>query len=423
MLRAILGANPDLVPAFLVLAVLFGIAAWRLSRGRTPTWATILFGISLAAELTATLFPTGKHAAASHVCYYSYDFAAAFGDQQGLMNVAMYVPLGLFGVLALRKPLAVVAGCLLLSATTETLQALIPHIGRACDSQDFVTNSVGAIVGVGAAYLWISARQRFLIPTRREAVWAVAPLAVGAVALAIVQRGVIQPQWEDTPLTDSHSSAQEALANRDAVALLGTHTKVVRVQDQAALAQVPELLLVTTETGSFSIEWPSGQLNQGTLGFQPLPSTGGSDGEARATADAFARRWFPRDAAGATSKVFKIDPTKARRIVEYRRYRPSDGMLEPMRLDIEVDPGGHVVQFTSRNVPDPAVPAAKVSRPQALAVAAKRNPGPVQAAFLLAQQEDGQWRPCWAVTVGTAGSPGTPVVIDAVSGRVLPPST
>ncbi|WP_269858034.1 VanZ family protein [Streptomyces sp. RPT161] len=422
MIRAILKANVGLIPVFLILAVILGSLAWWAARRRTlPVWPTVLFAVSLAGEFTATLYPTGRHAGSSHVCSYSKDIAAAFADQQGLMNVAMYIPVALFAVLAFLHPLYVVAACWLLSATTETVQALIPHIGRACDSQDFVTNSTGAVIGVAIGCAWQVLQRSLSVPTKREAVWSVIPLAGGAIALALVHHAAINPMWADSTLTVAHSTDQRALAAQDAKLLFGPSAKVVNIQDQSALRETPELVIVTTDTGQFSIEWPSGQLHDGTNGISALPTAGGSDAEAQAAADAFARKWFPRSLPDTTVRVYKVDPKNARRIVEYRRYRKADGLLEPMRLDIEVDPGGHIAQYNSRNVPDPELPTARITREQAIATVTSAHPGKVQTAFLLAYQLDGKWQPCWAVTLPSSNphAPGISYLVDAVTGAPI----
>ncbi|GAB2703837.1 VanZ family protein [Kitasatospora kifunensis] len=417
MIRAILRANVGMVPVFLVMALLLGLTAWRIARRYSfPRWALLLFAVSLAGELTATLYPTGRTSAASLVCTYSKDLAGAFADEGGLLNVAMYVPVALFATAAFGRPLTVLTGCWVLSASTETLQALLPGIGRACDSDDFVTNATGAAIGVVLACAWQASRGQFRAPTARQTYLASAPLAIGAVVLSAVQSAFITPEWPSGTLNNSPSANRRAVADKDAALLFGPDTKVIKVQDQSAIRETPELLLVTTATKSFSIEWPSGQLHDGTAFAPQLPADGSSDGEARAAADALARQWFPDSLRGATVRVYKVDPTKGRRDVEYRRYG-TGGLLEPMRLDIEVDPGGSIPVFTSRNVPDPVLPTATVTRERAVAVITAAHPGTVTAAFLLAAQVGTLWHPCWAVTVSTApGAQGSSYDVDAVTG-------
>jgi len=65
----------------------------------------------------------------------------------------------LAGVLFRRPWLAIVAGSLL-SVLIEVVQLLIPAIGRSCDLSDWISNTVGAIIGGVLAFvaLWIAGR-------------------------------------------------------------------------------------------------------------------------------------------------------------------------------------------------------------------------------------------------------------------------
>jgi VanZ family protein len=57
------------------------------------------------------------------------------------------VPLALFASLRYRRPLAVLAAVSLLSVLIELVQAALPALGRACDTNDWLMNTVGAAVG------------------------------------------------------------------------------------------------------------------------------------------------------------------------------------------------------------------------------------------------------------------------------------
>ncbi|GAA2153002.1 hypothetical protein GCM10009760_50320 [Kitasatospora kazusensis] len=424
MIRAILRAHSGLIPAGLLAALLLGSAAWWLaSRRGHARLSAVLFGVSLAAELTATFYPVAPGSATSPVCSYSKDVLGAFADQQGLMNLALYLPTALFGTLLAGRSLLVLAGCWLLSATTETAQALLPEIGRACDSQDVVTNAAGALLGVGLATAWRGLRGSLAAPSPREVFWSSMPLSAGAVALFFVQLSTVSPQWADGGLTTLGASQKRALAVKDAHLVFGPEAEIVNVQDEAALGQTPELLIVTTRTGQLDIEWPSGQLYGSGATAPGLPPAGGSDAEARTAADSFARQWYAQSlAASTTEQVRKVDPTKGRRTVEYRRYR-SDGLLEPLRLDIEVDPGGRIAAFRSRTVPDPPLAPVTVPRETAVTTATHAHPGTPRSTFLLAAQVGRDWRPCWAVTITPPNAPTTPPVsyeVDAATGALLP---
>jgi hypothetical protein len=430
MTPAILRANAGLIPVFAVLGLIAVAAAWWLAprRGLDRRLA-VLFALCLAGELSSTLYPTAHSSTASHICSYSKDLLSAFGSHQGLLNVALYVPLALCAVLLLDRPLIALTGCWLLSAGTETAQALLP-LGRACDSQDFVTNATGALLGVALVLGWRWARRRaFVPPPRGELLRSGALLGVGGLVVLAVQSAAVSPRWEVGGLTSVESSEKRALAAKDAELVYGPGTQVVAVQEEAAVGSVPDLLIVNTRTAQLSIEWPSGQLNRGTDFSSPSSSSssvdgGGSDGQARTVADAFAKQWYASELAGTTVRVYQADPTKTRRTVEYRRYR-ADGLLEPMRLDIQVDPGGKIAQFSSRNVADPQLVPATVSRQVAVATVGAAHPGAVLNAGLVAALVGTEWRPCWSVTLANASdpkSPGTSYQVDAVTDALVEPS-
>ncbi|MGW4380773.1 VanZ family protein [Kitasatospora sp. NPDC004531] len=413
MIRAILHGNPGLLPAFLVTALLLGTPVFFLAKARRRS--AVLGGVSAAGMLAATLYPTGGARSASQVCLYSRDFTAAFTTQQGLMNVAMFVPVAFFAAHATRRPALVLAAGVGWSAVTETVQSLAPGIGRACDSGDFVANSAGALLGVALA---VALRRAW--PSRRDwSVGAVALLALLAPA-AVVQRAAVTPTWSDAALSPARDPDQLELARRNAELLYGPGTAVVNVKHSAAMGETPEELVVTTPAGIFRLEWPSGRLVHGSL-IPFAPATGGTDEEARAAADAFAATWFPGVADGARVQVHRANEATARRTVQYRRYR-ADGLLLPVRLDIDVDPGGRVAQVDSRIVADPELPAVTVTEEAAIAAVTSKHPGPVKGALLLALKTDGRWRACWSVTLVVdpdPAVPGRPFVVDAVTGEEL----
>jgi VanZ family protein len=68
-----------------------------------------------------------------------------------LANVALVLPAALFATLALRRPLVVLAAATGCSAAVEAVQALVPAIGRACGTNDWLMNTIGIAVGVALA--------------------------------------------------------------------------------------------------------------------------------------------------------------------------------------------------------------------------------------------------------------------------------
>lgn len=64
-----------------------------------------------------------------------------------LANVALFLVPVFFAALATRRPLLLFVAGAGLSALVEALQGLIPALGRACDTDDWVVNTIGAAAG------------------------------------------------------------------------------------------------------------------------------------------------------------------------------------------------------------------------------------------------------------------------------------
>lgn len=82
------------------------------------------------------------------------------GSVELLANVALFLPPAFFATLATRRPLVVLAAGAGLSAAIEALQALVFAIGRACDTNDWMMNTIGVAVGVLLALGTIRLRGR-----------------------------------------------------------------------------------------------------------------------------------------------------------------------------------------------------------------------------------------------------------------------
>ena len=72
----------------------------------------------------------------------------SLGERIG--NVAMFVPLAFFAVLAVRRPLLAGGLLLLAPAGVEFTQAVL-GVGRECVGYDWVNNATGVLVGAAAA--------------------------------------------------------------------------------------------------------------------------------------------------------------------------------------------------------------------------------------------------------------------------------
>jgi VanZ family protein len=152
MITNVLMDNKALVPVALLLIVAacvgVGYLALRASRyGNRILW--VLAGLSSLLVIALTLVPAGRRMD-EVMC--TLQFAApTLGRVELLANVALLFPLVFFAALATRRPLLTLAAGALLSAAIEAAQAVVPAIGRACDTNDWAMNTIGAVVAVLAA--------------------------------------------------------------------------------------------------------------------------------------------------------------------------------------------------------------------------------------------------------------------------------
>ncbi|PRY65916.1 VanZ like protein [Glaciihabitans tibetensis] len=145
MISTLLVENASLVRVLFWVAVAASATiGWLLHRSGKSRILSVLAAIGLLGIIALTVSPSDG--GDSGFC--TVQFSVPSRGIDTLANVAMMVPLSLFGALWLRRPLAVLAAVSGLSAGIELLQALLPALGRACDTDDWLMNTVGAVVGV-----------------------------------------------------------------------------------------------------------------------------------------------------------------------------------------------------------------------------------------------------------------------------------
>ena len=128
-------SRPDVTVALLLGGLVLGALA-LLAAGlfRWGKIASVLAGASLALALSVTLvrpFRGGLRLDDPLQACVPGHFSVATGG--ALLNVVMLMPLGLFGVLATKRPLLVAIGCVSVSAGIEIAQAVF-ELG-VCDGQ------------------------------------------------------------------------------------------------------------------------------------------------------------------------------------------------------------------------------------------------------------------------------------------------
>jgi len=138
------------VPAALVVVALMCIAigSWALrSRRRGPRVVRVLAVLSVLPVAVLTLAPSGRSSGGVGGCTVQFALPGP-GTVEQLANVALFLPPVFFAVLASHRPVVVLAAASGVSALIESVQALVPALGRACDTNDWAMNSLGAATGV-----------------------------------------------------------------------------------------------------------------------------------------------------------------------------------------------------------------------------------------------------------------------------------
>ena len=164
---------PLVLPVAITYAVLAGLALHR-GRGRWPVvvpWVLLLGALAVTA--TATLTPpltldnpelygefVGRQCA---VVVPDMSWTAITSGDQRLLNVALFVPIGLLAVLVSRTLRLVVVGLVIavvaaLPVVIEAIQWAFPSLLRACDTTDLGDNYVGLLTGLAVGGLGVGLR-------------------------------------------------------------------------------------------------------------------------------------------------------------------------------------------------------------------------------------------------------------------------
>ncbi|MGH1562125.1 VanZ family protein [Mumia sp. DW29H23] len=152
MISTFLVAHPWLSPTALVLLALLGplVGWWLASR---PRAAWVLTGVALLPVAALTLVPVDRELFAR--CETAWTLPTV-GRVELAANVVLFVAPALLASVATRRPVLVAVAASALAAGLETVQALAPALGRSCSTDDWLSNSLGALFG--AALGWVALR-------------------------------------------------------------------------------------------------------------------------------------------------------------------------------------------------------------------------------------------------------------------------
>ncbi|MEV7278383.1 VanZ family protein [Streptomyces sp. NPDC093111] len=431
---------------FIALATLLSVTVGFVVHRSAPPGAERralkgLFAASVTAVVSLTLWSTGSPVHQPRMCVVNRDLVEPFTTDQGLLNAGLFLPVGLLGVLATRKVLGSVAFGVLLTFSIETLQGSLTFLGRGCDSSDLVMNSLGVVTGALAGWA-VTAFERpragLLHPWRARSTYA----AMSTVAaLALVWGVAIEPQVVDRTLGIGRADAAQEAAIRAVVdASFDGYYKVSGVDFASGPDGTGTVMAQFSGGGSAELRWPGRDTFQAYLDMTstgrpsgyPLPGATASpvdERQAQEVARAYAARhaaWGVRDARPRTTKV--DEAAELGWMTSWRRY-DANGVLMPMRLDVQVDRGGLVTQIVMTNIPDPRLSSPRVRKKdavEALLTANERDGGkgdgaellrPAATAVLLAMRDNGTWIPAWRIEV-----PGNQPVngsVNALTGAVI----
>lgn len=143
MITTILVEHPWLSPVALLLLVVVGpLVGWWLASRPRLAWAAT--GLALLPVAALTLVPVDRELFSR--CEVTWT-VPTFGRVELAANVVLFVAPVLLAAVASRRVLLAVVGGSLLSAAIEALQAGVPALGRSCSTDDWLSNTIGAVLG------------------------------------------------------------------------------------------------------------------------------------------------------------------------------------------------------------------------------------------------------------------------------------
>lgn len=147
MITTFLIEHPWLSPTALLVLAVAGPLVGRVVAGR-PGAAWLLTGLATLPVVVLTMLPTD--ARAFERCEVAWTLPTP-GRVELAANVVLFVAPALFAAVATRRPAVVLVAGSGLSVLVETVQAVVPAIGRSCSTNDWLSNTIGVVIGVALA--------------------------------------------------------------------------------------------------------------------------------------------------------------------------------------------------------------------------------------------------------------------------------
>ncbi|WP_333773815.1 VanZ family protein [Streptomyces sp. IBSBF 3136] len=451
MFEAVFHDEFGFLGGLVVVAIVVGGAAWGIARRRQVAHAVwwLPLGFCLTGVLGVTLaLRAGEHGSA--VCVINHQLTEPLYTTQGQWNLAMFVPVGLFGLLALRRPVPVLAGVLALPCLVELTQALAPFAGGVCDSADAEMNVLGGLTGLALGLLAVRGRVAWRA-------WARPALVLGGVlgllGAAVLQSAVTLDHVDGSTVRDARGDERRA-AERAVRQAFGARYRVGDVRISPGTDGYNGSMSVQF-AGGFPAElmWPGGRrltvdfANTHGPGFA-VPGATRPHGtrEAYRIADSYMRAHYPWAGAAswhATRPVGKDEGGDG--WVTSWRFK-EHGVAMPRSLDVRISRAGRLYGLTvdlgPRHLDLPADLLSAREAERTVEQRERKNRADtdklrVRALDLTTERSlgnRGRWRAVWSVQVTDLGcEPGADqgdawaanscepyvTVVDAATGRLV----
>ncbi|MEU5480895.1 VanZ family protein [Streptomyces mirabilis] len=456
MFTAIFQHQVGYLAACTLTALILGGAAWvlvrRLGNPHGVWWAGLAF--TLTGVLGVTFMDSGR---ASGVCVLNHQFAEPFHTTQGLWNLAMMVPVGILALMAVRRPLPVLVGVVVLPLGIEFTQATADGLGRVCDSSDAEMNIIGGLVGLGVAATVLTVRRSFDWRAGLKGA------LIASAAFLLLGAGVARPMLDftnvdGTGLSDADSDQKRAVETAVKEAF-GDHYEIGQLYEQPCGDLPCKNIIFNLHSrekghgeafGNGSLSWPDKQHLNVLLEDSDRPTIMGypvtgakapsTDQEANRVAQSYTRQQYPWAKGANVQQTYPVGEKAQLGWITNWRWTHS-GVLMPRMLDVQVDRAGHVSQIdvtlgpTRVNLPKAKLDAKQAENAVVKAVAARlRANGSADATFQVkaftvkAVDQDGKWAPHWLVNVtedtkeqgdgAQPSNPGETYRVNAITGQV-----
>ncbi|MGW7409188.1 VanZ family protein [Streptomyces sp. NPDC054833] len=418
MFGAVFGDDMWFLAGLTIVAMIVGLSAWAMARRcqvpHSSWWLPLAF--CLTGVLGVTLALRGGEAGRAE-CVINHEVTEPLYTTQGLWNLAMFVPLGLFGVLALRRPLPVLLGVLALPCLIELAQALAPFVSGICDSADVEMNAGGGILGVALGLVLVRGRVAWKAWARPTLIVAV---VLGVTGMAVCQTAITLDHVDGSGVRDAHGAERKA-AERAIHQAFGNYYHVGAVRVSPGLDGYNGWLSIQLSDGfPAELMWPGGrQLN---VSFEnsshptkaSFPVSGvGKPRDARSAylvARAYMKAHYPWADAASWHETRPVGSKAEFGWLSSWRFKER-GVVMPRSLDVQINRAGRVSQMLVDLGPMHVdLPAQLISAKQAEEIARKKQKKSgadvgglrIRADVLKVERSkgwQGSWRVVWSVKI------------------------